>query len=59
MDRPRRVSHVFRHALVLVAVSCVSPRSTSAQLRLNPTAAAKVSPELRERLRADPFTYFR
>ena len=60
MDRPRRVSHVLRRAVLLVAVVAASvPRSTFAQLRLNPTAAANVSPELRERLQADPFTYFR
>ena len=60
MDRPRRVSHVLRRAVLLVAVVAASvPRSTFAQLRLNPTAAANVSPELLERLRADPFTYFR
>jgi hypothetical protein len=47
--------------LVLAAVSLglTVPSPARAQLRPNPTALADAPPELIDRLRADPFTYFR
>jgi len=51
----------FACRLVLAAVSLALavPSPVRAQLRPNPTALADAPPELIERLRADPFTYFR
>ena len=44
---------------VIVCVALVAPRSARAQLRPDPEALARASAELLERLRADPFSYFR
>jgi uncharacterized protein (DUF2252 family) len=55
---PRRQ---FARRLVL-ATSCIvllAPPSARGQLRPNPDALADASPELVDRLRADPFVYFR
>jgi hypothetical protein len=62
--RDHRMSHVlsrFACRLVLAAVSLALtvPSPARAQLRPNPTALADAPPDLIDRLRADPFTYFR
>ena len=66
--RDHRMSHGararlsrFACRLVLAAISLALtlPSPARAQLRPNPTALADAPPELIERLRADPFTYFR
>src|SRR4051794_56739 len=58
--RPRRDLHLVGSVVFLVAFMAASPpRPNAAQLRLGAEAAARASPELLERLRADPFTYFR
>ena len=52
---------LFRHA-VLAVIACaalVARPATQAQLRPDPEVLARASPELVERLRADPFAYFR
>jgi hypothetical protein len=59
MQRPR---HRCRHAGHLVLVLCVGLTalpSAQSPLRPSPEALAAASPELIDRLRADPFTYFR
>ena len=62
--RDHRMSHAlsrFAYRLVLAAV-CLAltvPSPARAQLRPNPIALADAPPELIDRLRADPFTYFR
>lgn len=46
--------------LAMVAcVALVAPPSAHGQIRPDPAALARASPELVERLRADPFAYFR
>src|SRR4051812_16816266 len=60
MYRHRGHSHLFGYAVLLLAVIAWSPRRPAGvQLRLHPDAAASAAPELLDRLRADPFTYFR
>ena len=51
----------FACRLVLAAVflALTVPSPARAQLRPNPTALADAPPDLIDRLRADPFTYFR
>jgi hypothetical protein len=52
---------VFRHTglAVIACVALVAPPTAQGQLRPDPEALARASPELVERLRADPFAYFR
>jgi Uncharacterized protein conserved in bacteria (DUF2252) len=66
--RDHRMSHGARARLsrfacrLVLAAVCLAftvPSPARAQLRPNPTALADAPPELIERLRADPFTYFR
>src|SRR5262245_15059183 len=56
-----RPGWVFACRLVLATVGIVfiAVPSARGQLRLNPAALTGASPELIDRLRADPFTYFR
>jgi hypothetical protein len=42
-----------------LCISLIAPRSLSAQIRPDPAALAGVPAELVDRLRADPFSYFR
>jgi len=46
-------------ALAIACLSVVALRSAKSQLRPNPAALASAPPDLIERLRADPFAYFR
>src|SRR3954464_9176641 len=60
MYRGRQGSHVAGYVVLVIALIASSPpRSVRAQLRVHPDAVASASPELLDRLRADPFTYFR
>jgi hypothetical protein len=62
--RDHRMSHGLsrvagRLVLAAVCLALTVPSPARAQLRPNPTALADAPPELIDRLRADPFTYFR
>ena len=57
--RARLSRFACRLAFAAVCLALTVPSSARAQLRPNPTALADAPPELIERLRADPFTYFR
>ena len=52
---------LLRHTglAVIACVALVAPATAQAQLRPDPEALTRASPELVERLRTDPFTYFR
>jgi uncharacterized protein (DUF2252 family) len=61
-EESRRAFHMlFRHAglAVMACVALVAPPSAHGPLRPDPEALARAPAELVERLRADPFAYFR
>jgi len=57
--RARLSRFACRLVLAAISLALTLPSPARAQLRPNPTALADAPPELIERLRADPFTYFR
>ena len=62
MDRAGRGRRLPRRLVFVFATSCVvllASASAQGQLRPSPTALADAPTELLDRLRADPFTYFR
>src|SRR5262249_11837602 len=60
MDRARRGRRfACRLTLAIVCIVLTARPSARGQLRPLPTALARASSELLDRLRADPFTYFR
>src|SRR5262245_63991386 len=55
----KRVRFTYRLVLAIACIVVVVRPSARGQLRPSPTALAGASAELIDRLRADPFTYFR
>jgi len=55
----KRVRFTYRLVLAIACIVVIVQPSARGQLRPSPTALAGASAELIDRLRADPFTYFR